>query len=65
MTHGTLEGYKTGCRCPKCVELWNMYNQEFRENIFDDTKAKTKKVNINSINMTRAYKEYTDKDVYL
>ena len=44
LTHGTLDGYKNGCRCKKCVEVWNLYTQEFRDNIFDETKAKYKEV---------------------
>lgn len=47
LTHGTIAGYKTyRCRCRKCTEVWNLYTQEFRETVYDDTKAKTKPVNI-------------------
>lgn len=46
LTHGTLAGYKTyRCRCKRCTEVWNLYIQEFRDNIFDETKAAYKDIN--------------------
>lgn len=47
LTHGTIEGYKNWrCRCRKCREVWDLYTQEFRENIFDETKAQYKEVKL-------------------
>lgn len=45
LAHGTIDCYQTNrCRCKKCISVWKMYTTEFRENIFDETKAKYKEV---------------------
>lgn len=47
LQHGTLSGYKTHrCRCKRCAEVWELYLQEYRDEIFDETKAQYKEVNI-------------------
>lgn len=46
LKHGTLSGYQDHrCRCKRCAEVWDLYIQEYRDNIFDETKAKYKEVN--------------------
>lgn len=48
LTHGTLEGYKSfGCRCKKCREVWDLYTTQYREEIFDERKAKYKPIKMN------------------
>lgn len=48
LQHGTLSGYLDHrCRCKRCSEIGQLYMQEYRDNIFDDTKAQKKEVNIN------------------
>lgn len=48
LQHGTLSGYKNHrCRCKRCAEVWEMYLQEYRDNIFDETKAVYKEVKVN------------------
>lgn len=41
LIHGTLSGYKEyRCRCAKCSEIWELYTNQFREDIYDETKRK-------------------------
>lgn len=48
LQHGTLSGYMDHrCRCKKCAEIYTLYMQEYRDTIFDETKAKKKDVSIN------------------
>lgn len=47
LKHGTISGYMDfRCRCRKCTDMGNLYMQEYREDVFDDTKAIKKEVNI-------------------
>ena len=47
LAHGTISGYQDHrCRCARCLDVWSMYIQEYRETIFDDTKAIKKEVNV-------------------
>lgn len=58
LVHGTLDGYKAyGCRCPACREIWDMYTQEYRETIFDETTAKRRPVKIKPWEEVHFYSE--------
>lgn len=61
LTHGTLSGYKEyNCRCRKCRDVWDVYMQSYREDIFDELRAKKKPVEIELT--PRDYAEYVDSD---
>ena len=47
LIHGTLDGYeKHRCRCKECKGIWDYYIQEYRSDIFDERKARRKKLRI-------------------
>lgn len=57
LQHGTLEGYKRfRCRCKKCTSVWELYLQEYRDEIFDETKAK-----VEPVRFYYSYEDYSEK----
>jgi hypothetical protein len=47
LIHGTLDGYeKHRCRCDECKGVWDYYIEEYRKDIFDERKARRKKLRI-------------------
>ena len=45
--HGTIDCYQTNrCRCKKCTGVWELYTQEYRSDIYDETKAPKKPLDI-------------------